>query len=100
MTDERSFSDVEAALTRAWNGGVRLTGPHPFDRNWFDESVVRLQVEQAPAGAPDKVLLSRAGPDYDPNSREEHTPAHRLFDEWASVAFFQAVCGEATPLPR
>jgi hypothetical protein len=99
MTEELSFSDVQSALAQAWGGEVRLSGPHPFDRNWFDESAVRLRVEQAPAGAPDKVLLRRVGPDYDSNSREEHTPAHRFFDEWASLAFFQEVCGEATPVP-
>ena len=100
MTDERNFSDVEAALTRAWGGKVRLFGPQPFDRNWSDESLIRLQVEQAPAGAPYKVLLRRVGPDYDSNSREEHSPAHRFFDEWASLAFFQDVYGEATPVPQ
>src|SRR5262245_59865006 len=100
MTDKLDFSDVQSALAQAWAGEVRLAGPLPFDRAGLDEKGLRLQVEQAPAGAPDKVLLKRAGPGYDPNSREEHAPAHSFFNEWASLAFFQEVCGEATPVPK
>lgn len=100
MTEDLDFSDVQSILTQAWGGEVRLSGPLPFDRHGLDEKGVRLQVERAPAGAPDKVLLKRAGPDYDPNSSEEHTPAHSFFNEWATLAFFQEVCGETLPVPK
>jgi hypothetical protein len=101
MTEAQNLSDVQAALARKWGGEVRLSGPHPFDRNGLDENVVRLHVEQAPAGTPNQVLVKRAGPGYHPNRQEERPgPAHHFFNEWASLAFFQEVCGEATPVPR
>lgn len=101
MTEDKNFSDMESTLARVWGGEVRLTGPHPFDREGVDENLVRLQVDRAPAGAPNKVLLKRAGAGYDPNHQERHPgPAHHFFNEWASLAFFQEVCGAATPVPR
>ena len=90
---------AQRLLTQAWGGTVRL-GPAELLQS---AKCYRIQVTDAPAGAPTSVILKRALPEpgipLNPDATDGN-PAQSLLEEWAGLAFLNSVLPETGLVPR
>lgn len=87
---------VEQVLSAAWRGEVRLAQLHSYDDH---PHVSRLNVVQAPAGAPETVFLKRARAEGE-DRFDAGCSIDQLFNDWASLEFLHSVFSAEPICPR
>ena len=89
--DEREFGQIlaraEEVLSDGWGGTVRLGQVERLSEPRGRNLVLRCEVSNTPAGAPQSVILKRARQrNYDPDDPKSR-PAVGLFRDWAGLKF-------------
>src|SRR5918995_682260 len=87
----------ERALSDAWGGRVELLPLNPAEAERPNSTVARCLVHADHAEAPATVIV-KSPRNYNASEVAPHTPAGRLFNEWAALRFLSSL--NTTLAPR